>query len=112
MSDEDKLADIEAQVEILTTQIHEKYSELLAISSMSPKEFNELYPTSEDRIELAKRAQKAQAEFMQSLRPLFLQLPADVREDNLLAAREYFVKNLGTEAADMIMTELRAHLKL
>ena len=109
--EEDKLAYITSQMEKLVTAHNEKYPELVGITTVSPAEFDELYPTPEDRRNLAELAQKAQKEFMGDFRNLFSQLPADVREENLSAAREILAESIGAAAADAVMSEIRSRLE-
>lgn len=79
---------------------------------MSLDEIHELYPTPEALAELVKQSEKAQAEFIGAFSALFSELPADIREECLSAARQTFVSSWGTETADTVMVEVRSHLGL
>lgn len=107
-----RLANLTAQIEILATQINEKYPELATLAYLSLDEIHELYPTPEALAELAKQSETAQAEFMEAFSDLFSELPTEIREECLSAARETFVASWGAETADAIMAGVRSHLGL
>ena len=106
-----RIAGIASQIEKLGRALNEKYPEIAQLATVSPAELEELYPTPEDRQALAELGQKALAEFTGEIRSLFLQLPADVREDSLAEVREHFTTYMGQEMADAIMNELRSRLE-
>ena len=100
------------QIVILTEEINEKYPEVMALQSMTPREIHELYPTPEERAALQSKAQKAREEFFDGMRPLFAKLPKDVVEENFSLARKHFAQTHGGEIADIIIAQLRAGLGL
>lgn len=107
-----RIDDLAAQVEKLTNAICNKYPEIVQLTTVSSAEFDELYPTVEDRVELEQRLEKAHREFLFEFRSLFLQLPADVREESLSEAHDHFTAYMGEGMADAIMTEVRSQLGL
>ena len=109
-AEEARIASIASQIEKLGIALNEKYPEIAQLATVSPAELEELYPTPEDRQELAELGQKVLAEFTGEIRSLFSQLPADVREDSLAEVREHFTTYMGQEMAEAIMTELRSRL--
>ena len=110
-AEQSRIDDIESQLEKIVAAQNKKYPEIAQLAIISPSELEELYPTPEDRQELAELGRKAQAEFMSEFRSLFLQLPADMREDSLAEARRHFTTYMGQGMADAIMKELRSRLK-
>ena len=105
-----RIADLEAQVEKLTNAIGDKYPEIALLATVSPAEFDELYPTPEERIELAQTLEKAHGEFLRDFRSLFSQLPAAVRAEALTEAHDHFTTHMGQGMADAIMKEVRSQL--
>ena len=106
-----RIDNLVAQVEKLTSAINEKYPEITLLATVSPTEFDELYPTPEEQIELAQTLEKARGEFLGEFRSLFSQLPPDVREKALDGAHDHFTTYMGQGMADAIMTEVRSLLK-
>ncbi len=109
-AEEARIAGIASQIEKLGIALNEKYPEIAQLATVSPAELEELYPTSEDRQELAELGQKVLAEFTGEIRSLFLQLPANVQEDSFDEVREHFTTYMGQEMADAIMKELRSRM--
>ena len=105
-----RLVDLAAQIEAVTTRFSKKYPDLIDLANLSLDEIHELYPTPEALAALAKQSEKARAEFMTDFSSLFSELPTEIREECLSFARETLVASWGTETADAVMTELRAHL--
>lgn len=109
-AEEARIAGIASQIERLGIALNEKYPEIAQLATVSPAEFEELYPTPEDRQALADLGQKALAEFTGEIRSLFLELPLDVREDSFAEVREHFTTYMGQDMAAAIMTELRSRM--
>ena len=96
----------------LNTWFQETYPDLTEVSTMSPEDFLEAYPTNEAQEALQKRARSAQSVLFGRLRDLLAGVPPSVAEEALSIAKEHFTTVWGAETADMVMTKLRAELDL
>ena len=109
-AEEARLAELALQIENLVAAHNEKYPELVQLVTVTPAEFDELYPTPEDRKELAELAEKARVAYLSEFSSLFSQFPADVREKALAEAHDHFTMYMGQGMADAIVTEVRSLL--
>ena len=109
-AEEARLAELALQIENLVAAHNEKYPELVQLVTVTPAEFDELYPTPEDRKELAELAEKARVAYLSEFSSLFSQFPADMREKVLAEAHDHFTTYMGQGMADAIVTEVRSLL--
>ena len=109
-AEEARLAELALQIENLVAAHNEKYPELVQLVTVTPAEFDELYPTPEDRKELAELAEKARVAYLSEFSSLFSQFPADMREKALAEAHDHFTTYMGQGMADAIVTEVRSLL--
>ncbi len=96
----------------LNMWFQETYPDLIEVSTMSPEDFLEVYPTNEAQEAFQKRARAAQAALFGQLRNLLTEVPRPVVEKSLSVAKDHFTKMWGAETAEMVMTKLRAELDL
>lgn len=109
---EDIARGITEKFDDLYVWFEENYPDIVAISYMSQEEFFETYSTPESQRAIKERAQQAIPELFGQLRPIFLEVPTPLAGEVLGLAREHFIEKWGTETADLITAELRAHLGL
>lgn len=112
MTEQEAVAWLNEQFEILNAQLAENYPELIEIPHLTPEELDTLYPTPEARDALRELALQARTEFFEEFRKLFAEVPFGVVEIALSEARELFRQNWGPEAADTVIAEIRAEMGL
>jgi hypothetical protein len=103
---------VTAELEILVSQMEEKYPEIAELAELTPREIKERYSTPAARDELRSLAAEARAEFFDDLRDLFSLLPVDVIETALDETRQELTETWGAEMADTILLEIRTGLDL
>ena len=100
------------QFEKLNVWFHENYPDINEVSTMTPEEFLEAYPTDEAQEVIQERAREVQSLLFGQLRDLFAEVPPSSREEILSGAKAHFTKMWGAETANMVMAKLRAELDL
>ena len=111
-TDEDIAPWVIEQFEQLNVWFQENYPDINEVSTMTPDEFLEAYPTNEAQEALQERARAAQSALFGQLRNVLTEVPRPVVEESLSVARDHFTKMWGAETAEMVMTKLRAELDL
>lgn len=96
----------------LNVWFQETYPDLTEVSTMSPEDFLEAYPTDEAQEAFQERARFAQSVLFGRLRDLLAEVSPSVTEEALSIAKEHFTTIWGAETADMVLTKLRAELDL
>ena len=95
----------------LNAGMAEKYPDIILISALSAEEILEIYPTEADRLEIQKRAESMQAEFIGQFSRIFSEFDPETQETVISRTRELFVENFGDEMADRVIADIMNALK-
>lgn len=88
----------------LETRLMEKYPEFAEITRMTPEEVAQKYPTDEDRVQLAARAQEFFDAYLEEMHDFLLTVPDPIRKLAIAKLHLQLAENWGRAKADQAMT--------
>ena len=88
------------------SEITEKYPAVSITPYLTPKEFEEFFPTEDSRVQLQARQQQMQAEMVQRVKQVLAEDPGN-REEKLSVIRQTLTENWSPDIAESVLEQLR-----
>ena len=99
----EKMRELKKRIDNINVRVQEKYPDLQDLVLLTPEEIHVRYPTDNDKLVLAQKAEDFLDEFLQEIKNAFADAPIEIRKSVLDEIRPQLISSLGIETADAIL---------
>ncbi len=98
-----KMRELKKRIDNINVRVQAKYPELQDLALLTPEEIHARYPTDNDKLVLAQKAEDFLDEFLLEIKEAFSDAPIEIRKSVWDEIRPQLVSSLGEETADVML---------
>lgn len=98
-----KMRELKKRIDNINVRVQAKYPELQDLALLTPEEIHARYPTDNDKLALAQKAEDFLDEFLLEIKEAFSDAPIEIRKSVWDEIRPQLVSSLGKETADVML---------